>query len=163
MIPQSYIDELIARLDIVSVIDARVKLRKTGKNYVACCPFHDEKSPSFSVSEAKQFFYCFGCGASGHALGFVLRYEGLEFPVAVERLANSIGMPKWDSDKQKARSKIPAARRRRLQKILEHEKYLVKFSIASMKYSTIPATQEDKERAELAINRIKKINEILAE
>ena len=162
MIPQSYIDELIARLDIVTVIDARVKLKKAGKHWVSCCPFHDEKSPSFAVNEAKQFYYCFGCGASGHALNFVLEFEKLEFPAAVEKLANSIGMPKWTAERQTKRSSIPASRRRRLQKILEHEEYLVKFSIASMKHSTIAATPEDKARAELAIQRIKKIKEIFA-
>jgi DNA primase len=92
LIPQSFIDDLLDRADIVDVIDRRVKLKKSGKNYMACCPFHQEKSPSFSVNPEKQFFYCFGCGAGGNALGFLMDYENLEFPAAVESLAESLGM-----------------------------------------------------------------------
>jgi DNA primase len=92
LIPQSFIDELLDRVDIVEVVDRRVKLRKTGKNYSARCPFHDEKTPSFSVNPEKQFYYCFGCGAGGNALGFVMDYENLDFPRAVESLADSVGL-----------------------------------------------------------------------
>lgn len=92
LIPQTFLDDLLDRLDIVDVIDRRVKLKKTGKNYSARCPFHDEKTPSFSVNPEKQFYYCFGCGAGGNALGFVMDYENLEFPRAVESLAGSVGM-----------------------------------------------------------------------
>ncbi len=92
LIPQSFIDDMLDRLDIVDVVDSRVKLRKTGKNYSACCPFHDEKTPSFTVSPEKQFYYCFGCGASGNALGFVMDYERLSFPEAVESLARITGL-----------------------------------------------------------------------
>ncbi len=92
LIPQHFIDELLNRLDIVDVIDRRVKLKKTGKNYSACCPFHDEKTPSFSVNPDKQFYYCFGCGAGGNALGFVMDYERLSFPEAVENLAQTAGL-----------------------------------------------------------------------
>jgi DNA primase len=92
LIPQSFIDDLLDRVDIVDVVDRRVKLKKTGKNYSACCPFHQEKTPSFSVNPEKQFYYCFGCGAGGNALGFVMDYENLEFPQAVEMLADSAGM-----------------------------------------------------------------------
>ncbi|MEP4149517.1 MAG: DNA primase [Halioglobus sp.] len=91
-IPQTFIDDLLDRVDIVDVVDRRVKLRKTGKNYSARCPFHEEKTPSFSVSPDKQFYYCFGCGAGGNALGFVMDYENIEFPQAIETLANSVGM-----------------------------------------------------------------------
>lgn len=91
-IPQYFIDDLLNRLDIVEVIDSRVKLRKTGKNYSACCPFHKEKTPSFTVSPEKQFYYCFGCGASGTALGFLMEYEHLGFIDAVENLASSAGL-----------------------------------------------------------------------
>src|SRR6056300_1100865 len=91
-IPQRFIDDLLDRVDIVDVIDRRVKLRKTGKNYSACCPFHDEKTPSFSVNPEKQFFYCFGCGAGGNALGFLMDFERLEFPQAIESLAQTVGM-----------------------------------------------------------------------
>jgi DNA primase len=92
LIPQSFVDDMLDRLDIVDVVDSRVKLRKTGKNYSACCPFHDEKTPSFTVSPDKQFYYCFGCGASGNALGFVMDYERLSFPEAVESLARLTGL-----------------------------------------------------------------------
>ena len=92
LIPQSFIDDLLDRADIVDVIDRRVKLKKGGKNYMACCPFHEEKTPSFSVNPEKQFFYCFGCGAGGNVLGFLMDYENLEFPAAVETLAESLGL-----------------------------------------------------------------------
>lgn len=92
MIPQTFIDDLLNRLDIVEVIDKRVKLKKSGKNYSACCPFHNEKTPSFSVSPDKQFYYCFGCGASGTALGFLIEFERLSFPEAVESLARTAGL-----------------------------------------------------------------------
>ncbi|QKX17037.1 DNA primase [Microbulbifer sp. YPW1] len=91
-IPQYFIDDLLARADIVPVVDSRVKLRKTGKNYSACCPFHDEKTPSFTVSPDKQFYYCFGCGASGNAVGFLMEYDRLPFPEAVEKLAASLSL-----------------------------------------------------------------------
>jgi DNA primase len=91
-IPQAFLDDLLERVDIVEVIDRRVKLRKSGKNYTARCPFHDEKTPSFSVNPDKQFFYCFGCGAGGNALGFLMDYENLDFPRAVEALASSAGL-----------------------------------------------------------------------
>ncbi|MCD8530314.1 MAG: CHC2 zinc finger domain-containing protein [Saccharospirillaceae bacterium] len=91
-IPQSFIDDLLARVDVIDVVDSRVKLKKTGKNYSACCPFHNEKSPSFTVSPDKQFYYCFGCGASGTALKFVMEFDGLSFPDAVEKLATQAGM-----------------------------------------------------------------------
>ncbi|MEH6607808.1 MAG: DNA primase [Halioglobus sp.] len=91
-ITQKFLDDLLDRLDIVEVVDRRVKLKKTGKNYSARCPFHDEKTPSFSVNPDKQFYYCFGCGAGGNALGFVMDYENIDFPQAVDSLASSAGM-----------------------------------------------------------------------
>ena len=91
-IPQAFIDDLLDRADIVDVIDRRVKLKKTGKNYSARCPFHEEKTPSFSVNPDKQFYYCFGCGATGNAIGFIMDYENMEFPQAVETLAGNLGM-----------------------------------------------------------------------
>lgn len=91
-IPQSFIDDLLNRLDIVEVIDHRVKLKKAGKNYSACCPFHEEKTPSFTVSPDKQFYYCFGCGANGNAVGFLMEYERQGFVDAVESLARVAGM-----------------------------------------------------------------------
>ena len=91
-IPQHFINDLIDRADIVSVIDERVSLKKTGKNYSGLCPFHDEKTPSFSVSPDKQFFHCFGCQESGTVLTFLMKYERLEFVEAVEVLARDLGM-----------------------------------------------------------------------
>ncbi len=91
-IPQHFIDDLLARINIVDVIDGRVKLKRAGKNYSGLCPFHKEKSPSFSVSPDKQFYYCFGCGAGGNALGFLMEYDRLNFPEAVEELAKLAGM-----------------------------------------------------------------------
>jgi len=86
-IPQNFIDDLVSRADIIEVINARVPLRKKGKEYTACCPFHNEKTPSFTVSDSKQFYHCFGCGAHGTALGFIMEYENLDFVDAVEALA----------------------------------------------------------------------------
>lgn len=92
LIPQSFIDDLLHRVDIVEVIDKRVSLKKSGKNYSACCPFHNEKTPSFSVQPERQFYYCFGCGAGGNAIGFVMNFDGVEFPQAVETLARDAGL-----------------------------------------------------------------------
>jgi DNA primase len=92
LIPQSFIDDLLNRTDIVDVVSSRLQLKKTGKNYSACCPFHKEKTPSFSVSPDKQFYYCFGCGAGGNALGFMMDHDNLDFPQAVEELAKAAGM-----------------------------------------------------------------------
>lgn len=91
-IPESFIDELMARTDIVEVIGERVALKRAGKDYKACCPFHDEKTPSFTVSPDKQFYHCFGCGAHGTAIGFLMDHGRLEFPEAVEELARRAGL-----------------------------------------------------------------------
>jgi len=93
MIPRDFIDTLLARVDIVDVIDRRVPLKKAGQNYQACCPFHSEKTPSFTVSPTKQFYHCFGCGAHGTALGFLMEYEHMGFPDAVAALAQDVGLP----------------------------------------------------------------------
>jgi DNA primase len=92
MIPNDFIQTLLSRVDIVEVIDRYVPLKKAGANYVACCPFHNEKSPSFSVSPSKQFYHCFGCGAHGTAVGFLMEYGGKAFPDAVEELARDAGL-----------------------------------------------------------------------
>ncbi len=91
-IPQGFINDLLTRIDIVDVIEPRVALKKAGKDYKACCPFHDEKTPSFTVSQQKQFFHCFGCGMSGTALAFLMEFERLEFVPAVEALAALAGV-----------------------------------------------------------------------
>ena len=92
LIPESFIDELLARVDIVEVVERRVPLKKAGREWTACCPFHDERTPSFYVSPAKQFFHCFGCGVSGSAIKFIMDFDRLEFPDAVEELAQTVGM-----------------------------------------------------------------------
>ncbi len=91
-IPQEFINELLARVDIVQLIDARVPLRKKSKNYIACCPFHAEKTPSFTVTPEKQFYYCFGCSVGGNALSFLMEYEKLSFVEAVNSLAEQMGL-----------------------------------------------------------------------
>ncbi|WP_299178343.1 DNA primase [uncultured Neptuniibacter sp.] len=103
-IPQHFIDDLLARINIIDVLDGRVqKLKRTGKNYSGLCPFHKEKTPSFTANQEKQFYYCFGCGAGGNALGFLMDYENLNFPEAVEELAKTAGMdvPRDDSPEQR--------------------------------------------------------------
>ena len=111
-IPQSFIDDLLDRTDIVDLVDGHVKLKKTGRNYSACCPFHKEKTPSFSVAPDKQFYYCFGCGAGGNAIGFLMQLENLNFPEAVEELAGKAGLtvPKDDSITSKAASAASQAK-----------------------------------------------------
>ena len=91
-IPQSFIDELIARTDIVELIGGRVQLKRAGREWKACCPFHAEKTPSFWVSPDKQFYHCFGCGAHGTALGFLMEHDKLPFPDAVDELASRLGL-----------------------------------------------------------------------
>jgi DNA primase len=92
VIPKSFIQDLLNRLDIVDVIERYVPLKKSGANYAACCPFHNEKSPSFTVSQSKQFYHCFGCGAHGTAISFVMEHAGMGFVDAIEELARSIGV-----------------------------------------------------------------------
>src|SRR5487761_2510793 len=92
MIPRDFIQTLLGRVDIVDTVERYVPLKKTGSNFVARCPFHSEKTPSFSVNPAKQFYYCFGCGASGTALGFIMEYTGANFVDAVHELAEQVGL-----------------------------------------------------------------------
>jgi DNA primase len=106
MIPQTFIQELLARADIVEVVGRAVQLKKAGANYLGLCPFHGEKSPSFTVSPAKQFYHCFGCGVHGSAIGFLMEQQGLSYVEAIENLAQSLGMDvpreRADSPAQKA-------------------------------------------------------------
>lgn len=92
LIPDSFIEELLARSDVVELIERRVPLKRVGHEYQACCPFHEEKTPSFTVSPKKQFYHCFGCGAHGSVIGFLMQYEGLEFLDAVDELARAAGL-----------------------------------------------------------------------
>lgn len=109
MIPRDFLDTLLARVDIVDVIDRRVPLKKAGQNYQACCPFHNEKTPSFTVSPTKQFYHCFGCGAHGTAIGFLMEYEHMGFPEAVAALAQDVGLPVPQSAGESNRPKPPPA------------------------------------------------------
>lgn len=104
LIPDSFIEELLGRADIVELIERHIPLKRNGREFQACCPFHDEKTPSFTVSPQKQFYHCFGCGAHGSAIGFLMNYEGLEFVDAVEELARQQGMtvPRDSSAPRKA-------------------------------------------------------------
>lgn len=92
MIPQSFIQDLLNRVDIVDVIEGHVPLKKAGANYIACCPFHGEKTPSFTVSPTKQFYHCFGCGAHGTAVSFMMEYIGMDFIEAINDLASRVGI-----------------------------------------------------------------------
>lgn len=93
MISQSFIQELLNRIDIVDIIEQSIPLKKSGSNYVACCPFHNEKTPSFSVNQSKQFYHCFGCGKHGNAINFLIEFSGISFVDAIENLATQVGMP----------------------------------------------------------------------
>ncbi len=112
-IPKSFVDDLVARVDIVDVIDRRVPLTRKGREYIACCPFHEEKTPSFTVSPVKQFYHCFGCGAHGTVIGFLMDYANLGFVEAVEDLANGVGMelPDRGSPRSTPAGKGPDQRR----------------------------------------------------
>ena len=108
-IPQHFLDDLLSRIDIVDVISQRVELKKSGSNYSACCPFHNEKTPSFTVSQTKQFYHCFGCQANGTAISFIMNYDNMHFVDAVEMLAESIGMevPREAGDQGRRDSRKP--------------------------------------------------------
>lgn len=107
-IPDSFIESILSKIDIVSLIQENVKLKKSGANYSACCPFHNEKTPSFTVSQTKQFYHCFGCGAHGDAIRFLMDYQALNFVDAVERLAARLGLtvPKDPQTNAKAQLKL---------------------------------------------------------
>jgi DNA primase len=128
VIPQSFIQDLLNRLDIVDVVGRYVPLKKAGANYSACCPFHNEKSPSFTVSPAKQFYHCFGCGAHGTAIGFVMEYAGMGFVEAVEDLAKEAGM-------QVPREERPDARPRQGGDLTEVMQRAARYYIDQLKQS----------------------------
>ena len=111
-IPQSFIQELLARVDVVEVVARHVQLKKSGANYMGLCPFHGEKSPSFSVSPSKQFFHCFGCGKSGNAIGFLMEHAGMGFVEAVQDLAQGCGLAVPDERASPAERAQAAAQRR---------------------------------------------------
>ncbi|MDR2165688.1 MAG: DNA primase [Zoogloeaceae bacterium] len=117
MIPESFIQDLLARVDIVALIDSYVHLRKAGANYIACCPFHNEKTPSFTVSPSKQYYYCFGCGAHGTAIGFLMEYQGIGFVDAIRELAARSGLEVPET--RKGLDPDAQGRMRRLTEIME--------------------------------------------
>jgi DNA primase len=120
MIPQDFVDQLLTRVDIVDVVDRYVPLKRGGQNYLACCPFHKEKSPSFTVSPSKQFYHCFGCGAHGSAIGFVMEYQGLGFVDAVKLLAEGIGMQVPESAaRQPAEERQARERKMSLEQVMQ--------------------------------------------
>lgn len=121
-IPQRFIDDLLARADIIDVIGSRVQLKKAGRNHSALCPFHQEKSPSFSVNADKQFYHCFGCGAGGNALSFLMAFDRLSFPEAVEALASRMGLEvprEGESPEQRERAKVQSQRQEKAVNLLE--------------------------------------------
>ena len=137
MIPQSFIQELLNRLEIIDVVERYVPLKKAGANYVACCPFHNEKTPSFSVSPSKQFYHCFGCGAHGSAISFVMEHQGLNFPEAVEELAKSIGLPvpqETTQREQDARAAQVAGLPETMQQALRYYREQLKLSDPAIRY-----------------------------
>jgi DNA primase len=136
LIPESFIQELLNRVDIVDVVDKSVPLKKAGANYSACCPFHNEKSPSFTVSPTKQFYHCFGCGAHGTAVGFLMEYQGLSFVEAINELARMVGMtvPQETRDPDKPAPKIVVGLQESLQQAAQYYKAELKKSERAIDY-----------------------------
>ena len=112
-IPQSFIQELLSRVDVVDVVGKYVQLKKGGANFMGLCPFHGEKSPSFSVSPAKQFYHCFGCGANGNAIGFLMEHTGMNFVEAVKDLAAQVGLQVPEDDVSPQERERAAQQRKR--------------------------------------------------
>ncbi len=136
MIPKNFIQDLLNRLDIVDVIERYVPLKKSGANYSACCPFHSEKSPSFTVSQAKQFYHCFGCGAHGTAISFVMEHLGLGYVDAIEELARSVGLtvPHEHSAAGEAHQKIAPDLYERMQTATHYYREQLKLSQRAINY-----------------------------
>ncbi|MDP3745236.1 MAG: DNA primase [Methylotenera sp.] len=136
MIPESFIQELLNRVDIVDVVDKSVPLKKAGANYSACCPFHNEKSPSFTVSPTKQFYHCFGCGAHGTAVGFLMEYQGLSFVESINELARMVGMvvPQETRDPDKPAPKVVVGLQEALQQAAQYYKAELKKSDRAIEY-----------------------------
>ena len=140
MIPSDFIDELLAKVDIVDIIDEQVPLKKGGANYMACCPFHKEKTPSFSVSPTKQFYHCFSCGAHGSAIGFVMEHQGLSFPEAVQFLADRVGMVVPKVRGQNDNPEVRAERKKKQQTLEETTAAAADFYAQQLKFN--PAAKE---------------------
>jgi len=136
LIPESFIQELLNRVDIVDVVDKSVPLKKAGANYSACCPFHNEKSPSFTVSPTKQFYHCFGCGAHGTAIGFLMEYQGVSFVEAVQDLAKNVGLvvPQETRDTDRSAQKVVVGLQESLQQASNFYKAELKKSQRAIDY-----------------------------
>lgn len=149
MIEQSTIDEIRARANIVDVVSARIpNLKKAGKNHHSCCPFHEEKTPSFTVAEHKQFYYCFGCGASGNVIGFVMEYDGLTFTNAVKLLSEQYGI----IESKTTQRIIP----KNIKEQLLEDKMVIAIHKADTKKGIRP-TYLDAQRIKLAVARVEGI------
>lgn len=144
MIPSDFIDELLNKVDIVDIIDEQVPLKKGGANYMACCPFHKEKTPSFSVSPTKQFYHCFSCGAHGSAIGFVMEYQGLSFPEAVQFLADRVGMTVPKTRGQNDNPEIRADRKKKQQTLEETTAASADFYAQQLNFHTAAKAYLDK-------------------
>ena len=144
MIPSDFIDELLAKVDIVDIIDEQVPLKKGGANYMACCPFHKEKTPSFSVSPTKQFYHCFSCGAHGSAIGFVMEHQGLSFPEAVQFLADRVGMVVPKVRGQNDNPEVRAERKKKQQTLEETTAAAADFYAQQLKFNPMAKAYLDK-------------------
>ena len=144
MIPSDFIDELLAKVDIVDIIDEQVPLKKGGANYMACCPFHKEKTPSFSVSPTKQFYHCFSCGAHGSAIGFVMEHQGLSFPEAVQFLADRVGMVVPKVRGQNDNPEVRAERKKKQQTLEETTAAAADFYAQQLKFNPTAKAYLDK-------------------
>lgn len=144
MIPSDFIDELLSKVDIVDIIDEQVPLKKGGANYMACCPFHKEKTPSFSVSPTKQFYHCFSCGAHGSAIGFVMEHQGLSFPEAVQFLADRVGMTVPKVRGQEDNPEIRAERKKKQQTLEETTAAAADFYAQQLKFNPAAKAYLDK-------------------
>ena len=144
MIPSDFIDELLSKVDIVDIIDEQVPLKKGGANYMACCPFHKEKTPSFSVSPTKQFYHCFSCGAHGSAIGFVMEHQGLSFPEAVQFLADRVGMAVPKVRGQSDNPEVRAERKKKQQTLEETTAAAADFYAQQLKFNPAAKAYLDK-------------------
>ena len=144
MIPSDFIDELLSKVDIVDIIDEQVPLKKGGANYMACCPFHKEKTPSFSVSPTKQFYHCFSCGAHGSAIGFVMEHQGLSFPEAVQFLADRVGMTVPKVRGQEDNPEIRAEHKKKQQTLEETTAVAADFYAQQLKFNPAAKAYLDK-------------------
>lgn len=144
MIPSDFIDELLAKTDIVDIIDEQVPLKKGGANYMACCPFHKEKTPSFSVSPTKQFYHCFSCRAHGSAIGFVMEHQGLSFPEAVQFLADRVGMVVPKVHGQNDNPEVRAERKKKQQTLEETTAAAADFYAQQLKFNPAAKAYLDK-------------------